>query len=50
MAISQPNQKNFHTFFLEFFKVGGESLLGDREYGISPQAALTVAKQNQRNL
>lgn len=24
-------------------KVGGESLLGDREYGIDPQAALTVA-------
>jgi uridylate kinase len=28
-------------------KVGGESLIGDREYGIDPQAALTVAKQIQ---
>lgn len=26
-------------------KVGGESMLGDREYGIDPQAALTVAEQ-----
>jgi uridylate kinase len=26
-------------------KVGGESLLGDREYGISPSAALDVAEQ-----
>jgi uridylate kinase len=26
-------------------KVGGESLMGDREYGISPQAALEVAQQ-----
>lgn len=26
-------------------KVGGESLLGDREYGIDPQAALEVAEQ-----
>ncbi|MBW7955975.1 UMP kinase [Patescibacteria group bacterium] len=26
-------------------KVGGESLIGDREYGIDPQAALTVAQQ-----
>ena len=26
-------------------KVGGESLLGDREYGIDPQAALSVAQQ-----
>lgn len=26
-------------------KVGGESLIGQREYGIDPQAALTVAKQ-----
>lgn len=26
-------------------KVGGESLLGDRPYGIDPQAALTVAEQ-----
>jgi uridylate kinase len=28
-------------------KVGGESLIGDREYGIDPHAALTVAKQIQ---
>ncbi len=28
-------------------KVGGESLLGDREYGIDPQAALTVARRIQ---
>jgi uridylate kinase len=26
-------------------KVGGESMIGDREYGIDPQAALTVAEQ-----
>lgn len=26
-------------------KVGGESLIGEREYGIDPQAAMTVAKQ-----
>lgn len=26
-------------------KVGGESLIGNREYGIDPQAALTVAEQ-----
>lgn len=26
-------------------KVGGESLIGDREYGIDPQAAFTVAEQ-----
>lgn len=26
-------------------KVGGESLIGDREYGIDPDAAMTVAKQ-----
>jgi len=28
-------------------KVGGESLIGEREYGIDPQAAMTVAKQIQ---
>ncbi|MEK7458035.1 MAG: UMP kinase [Patescibacteria group bacterium] len=46
MVISQPNQKKTSTRFSRvLLKVGGESLLGDREYGISPQAALTVAKQ-----
>lgn len=28
-------------------KVGGESLIGEREYGIDPQAAMTVAQQIQ---
>lgn len=32
----------FHRIML---KVGGESLIGNREYGIDPEAALTVARQ-----
>lgn len=35
-------QKRFKRIML---KVGGESLLGDREYGIDPTAALTVAEK-----
>ncbi len=34
--------KRFNRIML---KVGGESLLGEREYGIDPQAALTIAKK-----
>ncbi len=34
--------KRFNRIML---KVGGESLLGDREYGIDPQAALKIAKK-----
>ena len=32
----------FHRIML---KVGGESLMGEREYGIDPQAAASVAEQ-----
>lgn len=42
---SKSSQKTSNRFSRVLLKVGGESLLGDREYGISPQAALTVARQ-----
>lgn len=46
MATSQPNpQKTSTRFSRVLLKIGGESLLGDRENGISPQATLGVAKQ-----
>lgn len=35
-------QKNFKRIML---KVGGESLIGNREYGIDPQAAIKMAEQ-----
>lgn len=38
------SKTRFHRVMI---KVGGESLIGNREYGIDPQAALDVAKQIQ---
>lgn len=37
-----PNQTRFKRIML---KIGGESLIGDREYGIDPKAAQEVAKK-----
>lgn len=46
MATSQPHsQKTSTRFSRVLLKIGGESLLGNRENGISPQATLDVAKQ-----
>lgn len=39
MSAQQPRFKRI------LLKVGGESLIGEREYGIDPEAALTVAEQ-----
>ena len=38
------SEPRFHRIML---KIGGESLIGEREYGIDPGAALTVASQIQ---
>lgn len=46
MPTSQPHpQKTSTRFSRVLLKIGGESLLGNRENGISPQATLDVAKQ-----
>src|SRR3989339_2028602 len=43
--ICYPKHMSNPSYNRVLLKLGGESLLGDREYGIDPQAALEVAAE-----